>query len=80
MTLPMIQLPRNHPTFLLPIPSPDGEWLITPNDVEYQLYTNTGELIRSIPGLGQILWLPDSSGFLQLNVNESIFQYLSEND
>jgi len=73
-------LPRNHPTILWPIPSPDGEWLITPNDVEYQLYTNTGELIRSTPSLGQILWLPDSSGFLQLNVNYSINQYLLEND
>lgn len=58
-------VPRSHPIIRWPVVSPDGRFLLTPNGEDYQLYAWGGELIAKVPGLGQVLWLPDSTAFIQ---------------
>lgn len=72
-------LPRSHPTIRWPVVSPDGQYLATPMGDHYEVYTGGGELAAEIPGLGQILWLPDSSGFLQYTGGR-IVEYMAERD
>jgi hypothetical protein len=72
----LFSIPRNHPTILWPLPSPDGQWLLSPFKDSYNLYNNEANLITTTFGLGQVIWLPDASGFIQVSHNDAIIQYL----
>lgn len=73
-------IPRSHPIIKWPVPSPDGQLLLTPIQSAYALYTSDGEILTSIPISGDVLWHPDSSNAIIINKDGFLYQILKNND
>jgi hypothetical protein len=64
--------------------SPNQHWLLISNQQHSSIYTLWGELALEINQPGNVLWLPDSSGFFFYSradgSSSPIYQYLREKD
>lgn len=62
--------------------SPDHRWLVLGNDSTLEIYSEADEITQTItkPGISEVVWRLDSSGFFFYSGKELYYKSMNSND